>query len=198
MDSKKINSSRYRILGVDPGTNILGYAILEVVSNHLRIIDFGVISLLKYADHTEKLKEIFLQLQEIIETYQPTQMAIESPFYGKNVQSMLKLGRAQGVSMAAGITMGLSIEEYAPKKVKLSITGNGNASKEQVASMLENILKIKIESKYLDSTDALGVAVCHFNQKGLIQNTVKKEGVKKKMDWSAFVKDNPTKVLKNK
>ncbi len=94
--------------------------------------------------------------------------------------------------------MGLSIEEYAPKKVKLSITGNGNASKEQVASMLENILKIKIESKYLDSTDALGVAVCHFNQKGLIQNTVKKEGVKKKMDWSAFVKDNPTKVLKNK
>lgn len=198
MDSKKINSSGYRILGVDPGTNILGYAILEVVSNHLRIIDFGVISLLKYADHTEKLKEIFLQLQEIIETYQPTQMAIESPFYGKNVQSMLKLGRAQGVSMAAGITMGLSIEEYAPKKVKLSITGNGNASKEQVASMLENILKIKIESKYLDSTDALGVAVCHFNQKGLIQNTVKKEGVKKKMDWSAFVKDNPTKVLKNK
>ncbi|MBK7523980.1 MAG: crossover junction endodeoxyribonuclease RuvC [Saprospiraceae bacterium] len=198
MDSKKINSSRYRILGVDPGTNILGYAILEVVSNHLRIIDFGVISLLKYADHTEKLKEIFLQLQEIIETYQPTQMAIESPFYGKNVQSMLKLGRAQGVSMAAGITMGLSIEEYAPKKVKLSITGNGNASKEQVASMLENILKIKIESKYLDSTDALGVAVCHFNQKGLIQNTVKKEGVKKKMDWSAFVKDKPTKVLKNK
>ena len=198
MDSKKINSSRYRILGVDPGTNILGYAILEVVSNHLRIIDFGVISLLKYADHTEKLKEIFLQLQEIIETYQPTQMAIESPFYGKNVQSMLKLGRAQGVSMAAGITMRLSIEEYAPKKVKLSITGNGNASKEQVASMLENILKIKIESKYLDSTDALGVAVCHFNQKGLIQNTVKKEGVKKKMDWSAFVKDNPTKVLKNK
>ena len=198
MDSKKINSSGYRVLGVDPGTNILGYAILEVVSNHLRIIDFGVISLLKYADHTEKLKEIFLQLQEIIETYQPTQMAIESPFYGKNVQSMLKLGRAQGVSMAAGITMGLSIEEYAPKKVKLSITGNGNASKEQVASMLENILKIKIESKYLDSTDALGVAVCHFNQKGLIQNTVKKEGVKKKMDWSAFVKDNPTKVLKNK
>ncbi|MBK8818514.1 MAG: crossover junction endodeoxyribonuclease RuvC [Saprospiraceae bacterium] len=198
MDSKKINSSRYRILGVDPGTNILGYAILEVVSNHLRIIDFGVISLLKYADHTEKLKEIFLQLQEIIETYQPTQMAIESPFYGKNVQSMLKLGRAQGVSMAAGITMGLSIEEYAPKKVKLSITGNGNASKEQVASMLENILKIKIESKYLDATDALGVAVCHFNQKGIIQNTVKKEGVKKKMDWSAFVKDNPTKVLKNK
>ncbi|MBK6362295.1 MAG: crossover junction endodeoxyribonuclease RuvC [Saprospiraceae bacterium] len=198
MDSKKINSSGYRILGVDPGTNILGYAILEVVSNHLRIIDFGVISLLKYADHTEKLKEIFLQLQEIIETYQPTQMAIESPFYGKNVQSMLKLGRAQGVSMAAGITMGLSIEEYAPKKVKLSITGNGNASKEQVASMLENILKIKIESKYLDATDALGVAVCHFNQKGIIQNTVKKEGVKKKMDWSAFVKDNPTKVLKNK
>ena len=198
MDSKKINSSGYRVLGVDPGTNILGYAILEVVSNHLRIIDFGVISLLKYADHTEKLKEIFLQLQEIIETYQPTQMAIESPFYGKNVQSMLKLGRAQGVSMAAGITMGLSIEEYAPKKVKLSITGNGNASKEQVASMLENILKIKIESKYLDSTDALGVAVCHFNQKGLIQNTVKKEGVKKKMDWSAFVKDNPAKVLKNK
>ncbi len=198
MDSKKTNSSAFRILGIDPGTNILGYAILEVEANHLRIIDFGVISLLKYEEHTEKLKEIFLQLQEIIETYRPEHMAIEAPFYGKNVQSMLKLGRAQGVSMAAAITMGLTIEEYAPKKVKQSITGNGNASKEQVAAMLENILKIKIESKYLDATDALGVAVCHFNQKGLVQNTNKKGGAKKKADWSAYIKENPSKVAKNK
>lgn len=190
-----ISPDTYSILGVDPGTNILGYAILQVQGKNLKVITFGVIHLEKYEDHHDKLKEIFLQLQEIIETYKPAQMAIEAPFYGKNVQSMLKLGRAQGVSMAAGITMGLAIEEYAPKKVKQSITGNGNASKEQVSSMLENILKIKIDSKYLDATDALGVAVCHYNQSGMIGTPVKKTA-KKSKDWSSFVKENPGKIFK--
>ncbi|MBC7883852.1 MAG: crossover junction endodeoxyribonuclease RuvC, partial [Saprospiraceae bacterium] len=129
------------------------------------------------------------RLQEIIETYLPKQLAIEAPFYGKNVQSMLKLGRAQGVAMAAAMTMGLDIMEYAPKKIKQSITGNGNASKEQVAAMLESILKIKITSKYLDATDALGAAVCHFNQSGGITG-----GQKKHSGWASYVKDNPGKV----
>lgn len=189
--SKNTVSASYKILGVDPGTNILGYAVLEVDGKELRVLNFGVFHLEKYEDHHEKLKEIFLQLQEIIETYLPKQLAIEAPFYGKNVQSMLKLGRAQGVAMAAAMTMGLEIQEYAPKKIKQSITGNGNASKEQVAAMLESILKIKITSKHLDATDALGVAVTHYNQTGSILG-----GQKKHAGWASFVKDNPGKVGK--
>ena len=185
--------SSYKILGVDPGTNILGYAVLEVHGSALRVLNFGVFRLEKYEDHHEKLKEIFLQLQEIIETYLPDQLAIESPFYGKNVQSMLKLGRAQGVAMAAAMTMGLQIQEYAPKKVKQSITGNGNASKEQVAALLESILKIKISSKHLDATDALGVAVCHYNQSSSVT-----AGLKKHNGWASFVRNNPGKVLTEK
>lgn len=179
----------YKILGVDPGTNVLGYAVIEVSSKTLKVLNFGVFRLEKYEDHHEKLKEIFLQLQEIIETYLPSQLAIEAPFYGKNVQSMLKLGRAQGVAMAAAMTMGLEIQEYAPKKIKQSITGNGNASKEQVAAMLESILKIKITSKFLDATDALGVAVCHFNQSSSFVG-----GNKSTNSWSSFIKNNPDKV----
>lgn len=191
MSIKTSSQHPYKILGVDPGTNILGYAVLEVDGSRLKVLNFGVFHLEKYDDQHEKLKEIFLQLQEIIETYLPSQLAIEAPFYGKNVQSMLKLGRAQGVAMAAAMTMGLEIQEYAPKKIKQSITGNGNASKEQVAAMLESILKIKITSKHFDATDALGVAVCHFNQTGSVLS-----GVKKHKDWSSFIKDNPGKIKK--
>ncbi|MGB4959417.1 MAG: crossover junction endodeoxyribonuclease RuvC [Saprospiraceae bacterium] len=179
----------YKILGVDPGTNVLGYAVLDVQGKILKVITFGVFHLVKFEDHHEKLKEIFLQLQEIIETYLPDQLAIEAPFYGKNVQSMLKLGRAQGVAMAAAMTMGLEIQEYAPKKIKQSITGNGNASKEQVAAMLESILKIKITSKHLDATDALGVAVCHFNQSGGLGGSQKKHS-----GWASFLKDHPDRI----
>lgn len=179
----------YKILGIDPGTNLLGYGVIEVTGQKLKLIDLGVLRLQSYPDHQTKLKEIFLQLQEIIETYLPRKMALEAPFYGKNVQSMLKLGRAQGVAMAAGMTMGLDIVEYSPKKIKQSVTGSGNASKEQVAAMLDTILKVKITNKYLDATDAIAAAVCLFNQSGRL-NT---EG-KSYNDWSAFVKDNPRKV----
>jgi len=179
----------YKILGVDPGTNVLGYAILEVQGSRLTVLNFGIFHLEKHEDHQSKLREIFLQLQEIIEAYRPASLAIEAPFYGKNVQSMLKLGRAQGVAMAAAMTMGLDITEYAPKKIKQSITGNGNASKEQVAAMLEHILKIKITTKHLDATDALGVAVCHFNQSSSALS-----GGKKHTDWASFIKDNPNKI----
>ena len=189
--SKKLVLPPYKILGVDPGTNILGYAVMEVNGINLKVLSFGVFHLEKFENHHEKLKEIFLQLQEIIETYLPAHLAIEAPFYGKNVQSMLKLGRAQGVAMAAGMTMGLDITEYAPKKIKQSITGNGNASKEQVAAMLESILKIKITSKHLDATDALGVAVCHYNQTGSVLS-----GGKKHSGWASFIKDNPDKLSK--
>ena len=186
-----MSETDYKILGVDPGTNVLGYALIEVKNKKISFVTMGVIKLTKFKEHHDKLREIFLDLQEIIETYLPTVLAVEAPFYGKNVQSMLKLGRAQGVSMAAAITMGLDIAEYAPKKIKMSITGNGNASKEQVAAMLENILKIKIGDQPLDATDALGAAVTHYNQSNsLFGNKTKYK------DWSSFVKNNPARKSK--
>ncbi|MDF1694634.1 MAG: crossover junction endodeoxyribonuclease RuvC [Saprospiraceae bacterium] len=183
----------YKILGVDPGTNLLGYAVLEVHGKKLQLQTMGVIRLKSYEDHMTKLKEIFLQLQEIIETYLPTKMSVEAPFYGKNVQSMLKLGRAQGVAMAAAITMGLEIQEYSPKKIKQSVTGNGNASKEQVAAMLEGILNIKITTGPLDATDALAAAVTMFNQ-----SSGPLAGKKNYKNWGSFLKENPNKISKLK
>lgn len=178
-----------RILGVDPGTNLLGYAILEVDGRKLRVIELGVIKLGHLDTHQLKLKRIFEKLQALIDSYRPDEMAIEAPFYGKNVQSMLKLGRAQGVAMAAGLTKGLHITEYSPKKVKLAITGNGNAAKEQVAAMLQQILAVDLAGQTLDATDALGVALCHHYQ---ASNPL---GRGKRYDgWTAFIKDNPDKV----
>lgn len=179
----------YKILGVDPGTNVLGYGLIEVSGKKIKLITLGVLRLQSYPDHQTKLKEIFLQLQEIIETYLPSKMAIESPFFGKNVQSMLKLGRAQGVAMAAGMTMGLDIVEYSPKKIKLSVTGNGNASKEQVAAMLDTLLKVKITNKYLDATDAIAAAICLYNQSGRLN-----AGGSSYSSWGSFVKANPSKL----
>ncbi|MDG1716364.1 MAG: crossover junction endodeoxyribonuclease RuvC [Saprospiraceae bacterium] len=189
--SLSLMKDSYKILGVDPGTNQLGYALIEVRGKELKLITLGILRLKSYEDHQTKLKEIFLQLQEIIETYLPKQMAVEAPFYGKNVQSMLKLGRAQGVAMAAAMTMGLEISEYAPKKIKQSVTGNGNASKEQVAAMLNSILKVKIDTPNLDATDALGVAICHYYQTGGVMG-----GQKKYIGWDSFLKDNPGKKFK--
>jgi crossover junction endodeoxyribonuclease RuvC len=181
--------SNYKIMGIDPGTNILGYAIIEVKGRELKLVTYGVIKLKGDLLHHEKLKEIFLDLQELIETYLPKYLAVEAPFYGKNVQSMLKLGRAQGVAMAAAITMGLEIAEYSPKKIKQSVTGNGNASKEQVAAMLQTILRVKISSENLDATDALAAAVTHYNQ-----NSGPLAGKTKFNSWNSFIKANPDKV----
>jgi crossover junction endodeoxyribonuclease RuvC len=187
MDKQK----KIKILGIDPGTQITGYAVLEHYFGHYKVETMGLIKLNKFSDHQEKLKEIFLQVQEIIETYGPTELAIEAPFFGKNVQSMLKLGRAQGVAIAAGITMGLNITEYSPKKVKQSITGNGNASKEQVAAMLQNILNIRMENDFFDATDALGVALCHFHQLSSFNS-----GNQKYSGWKSFLSENPDKLIK--
>lgn len=183
-------SQSYKILGVDPGTNITGYAVIDIQNTQFTLVTAGIFDLRKLDTHQHKLKEIYLQLQEVIETYLPREMAIEAPFYGKNIQSMLKLGRAQGVAMAAAITMGVQIYEYSPKKIKLSITGNGNASKEQVSSMLQHRMKIKIDQKYLDASDALGAAVCHYQQSG-------RPGAgtgKKYKDWKSYLANNREKM----
>ncbi|MDA9773572.1 crossover junction endodeoxyribonuclease RuvC [Saprospiraceae bacterium] len=193
-----------KILGIDPGTNILGYGILNFEGKHLKVEAMGVLHLEKYPDHTTKLKEIFLQLQDIIETYLPATLSVEAPFFGKNVQSMLKLGRAQGVAMAAGMTMGLDIYDYSPKSIKKSVTGNGNASKEQVASMLGHILKVNFVDEYLDATDALAAAMTHYNNNGIgadFPDTKKKSSTKSKFpkakkatSWETFVKNNQGRV----
>ncbi len=187
---KKLKKDQtYRLLGVDPGTNVLGYAIIEVNKKQLSLIDMGVIHMSSLKEHQLKLKKIFEELQKIIAKYQPYEMAIEAPFYGKNVQSMLKLGRAQGVAIAAAITKDVSITEYAPKKIKQSVTGSGNASKEQVAAMLDTILNTKLDRKYLDATDALATAVCHFYQSGSPLG-----GTKKYNGWADFAKDNERRI----
>lgn len=181
----------YRILGVDPGTNVLGFGILEIEQKNMRLLDLGVLHLRDEVEQPEKLKRIFERLQEIITQYQPREMAIETPFYGKNIQSMFKLGRAQGVAIAAAITKGLTVNEYSAKKIKQAVTGNGNASKEQVASMLSKILKTPLNEKYLDATDALATAVCHY-----YQSTNRIGGGKTTKSWSTFMKDNPDRVAK--
>ncbi len=173
-------------MGVDPGTNVLGYALIDITGKKMSLCDMGVIYPGKFETHQEKLQHIFERLQSIIKTYQPREMAIEAPFYAKNPQSMLKLGRAQGVAIAAAMTKGVGITEYSPRKIKQSVTGKGNASKEQVAAMLSNILNFKVADYYLDATDALATAVCHFYQSGSVLN-----GKKRYNDWGSYLKDNP-------
>lgn len=185
-----ITPTPIRILGIDPGTNVLGFAIIDADKRAIEVREIGVVTFAHLSkDHTVKLRYIFEQVQDLIRQYQPAEMAIEAPFFGKNVQSMLKLGRAQGVAIAAGMVNGLAITEYMPKKIKRAITGNGNASKEQVAGMLENILKQKFQEKYFDATDALAAAVCHW-----FQSTGPLKGKKTYSGWGAFAKDNPGKV----
>lgn len=176
------------ILGVDPGTTVMGFGIIEVVKNQMRFVQMNELLLSKYDNHYLKLKHIFERTTELIDTYHPDELAIEAPFFGKNVQSMLKLGRAQGVAMAAGLARDLPITEYEPKKVKMAITGNGNASKEQVAKMLQQLLKFKELPSHLDATDGLAVAVCHFF------NGRKAEKQQSYSSWEAFVKQNENRI----
>ena len=175
------------ILGVDPGTRHMGYGVLKIQGKEVTLLQLGVINLTKYTNHEIKLKKIFEKLTGLIEEYLPDEMAIEAPFYGKNVQSMLKLGRAQGVAMAAALMRQIPIIEYAPKKIKQSVTGNGNASKEQVAAMIQTLLKLKEIPELLDATDAVAVALCHFYQGGATQ-------VRQTKSWAAFVTANADRV----
>jgi crossover junction endodeoxyribonuclease RuvC len=182
------------ILGIDPGTNIMGYGAIHLVGTKIQLLGAGIISMEKLKDQPLKMKRIFEGTTDLINQYTPDELAIESPFFGKNVQSMLKLGRAQGIAIAAALVREIPIFEYAPKKIKLSITGNGNASKEQVASVLQQLLLIKNIPKYLDATDALGAAVCHYFQSNSIYLN-KPVGEKKFSDWSSFIKENPERKL---
>ena len=172
------------ILGIDPGTTIMGFGLIKVVGKSMEFTQLNELKLSKYDDHYVKLKHIFERTISLIDTYHPDEIAIEAPFFGKNVQSMLKLGRAQGVAMAAGLSREVPITEYSPKKIKMAITGNGNASKEQVAKMLQSLLQLKELPKNLDSTDGLAAAVCHFYNSGSIKTTSAYTG------WSAFIKQN--------
>lgn len=178
------------ILGIDPGTNIMGYGVLKVCGKQCEVLALGVIDLRKYSDHYLKLGHIFERVSGIITSYLPDELAIEAPFFGKNVQSMLKLGRAQGVAMAAAISKQVPITEYAPMKIKMAITGIGTASKEQVADMLRRMLKLDKDEmgKFLDATDALAAAYCHYLQMG------RPETDHKYRSWKDFVAKNKDKV----
>ena len=178
------------ILGIDPGTNIMGYGVIKVKDNKAEMVTMGVIDLRRFEDAYLKLGHIFERVTGIIDAYLPDEMAIEAPFFGKNVQSMLKLGRAQGTAIAAAIHHGVPIHEYAPLKIKMAITGNGSASKEQVAGMLQRLLKFDEDAmtKFMDATDALGAAYCHFMQMNRPESQAHYRG------WKDFINKNPKKV----
>jgi len=176
------------ILGIDPGTTVMGYGIIKITKNKPSLVSMGVLELKKYSNHYLKLRKIFETVVRLCDTYHPDELAIEAPFFGKNVQSMLKLGRAQGVAMAAALTRELPVYEYAPLKIKMAITGNGGASKEQVANFLNRYFKIENEPKYLDATDGVAAALCHFFQN---QHIVKERTVK---SWKEFMSKNPGRV----
>jgi len=180
------------IMGIDPGTQVMGYGILRVLDNKPSMMAMGVMELGKYGDHYMKLAKIYARIIGLIDEFLPDELAIEAPFFGKNVQSMLKLGRAQGVAMAAAISRDIPIFEYAPLKIKMSITGNGRAAKEQVAYMLQKILLIPEEQMLpqLDASDGLAAALCHFYQSGVTT------GDKKYRDWKDFANKNEDKVRK--
>lgn len=179
------------ILGIDPGTQVMGYGLLHIVDNKPVVLAMGVLQLSKYEDHYLRLKKIFDRVVGLIEEYLPDELAIEAPFFGKNVQSMLKLGRAQGTAIAAALSRDLPIFEYAPLKIKMAITGNGKASKEQVADMLQRILRIPDETMHpqLDATDGLAAAYCHFLQ------TSRPAMEKNYNSWKDFINKNPGKIV---
>lgn len=176
------------ILGVDPGTNVMGYGIIKVTGSKIELLDAGVLSMKKEKDLGVRLKMIFDHMINLIDQFLPDELAIEAQFFGENVQSMLKLGKAQGVAIAAALSRSIPFEEYAPKKIKMSITGKGTSSKEQVAGMLVHILKIKNLPEPLDATDALATAVCHHYQSN------SPTGGKKYSGWDSFLKNNPNKL----
>lgn len=178
------------IMGIDPGTNNMGLGVIGIRKKDIMVLAMDVLKLGKLEDHTLKLKKIFETVLRNIDDFHPDELAIESPFFGKNIQSMLKLGRAQGVAIAAALYRDIPVTEYSPRKIKLAITGKGGASKEQVASMLCRILNISKMPDDLDSTDALGVALCHHYQEGKVAGSERKSYT----GWKAFISDNPGRI----
>lgn len=198
------NTAERIILGIDPGTVVMGFAVIAVNGNKLRLITASVLKMKTEDHHLDRLREIFETVSSLINTHHPDELSIEEPFYGKNVQSMLKLGRAQGVAMAAALSRQVPVFGYSPRLIKQSITGKGGASKEQVAAMLQRLLQFDQRPKFLDATDAMGVAVCHYFQTGMVhQQTAEVKtkraaasGKKKYTGWEAFVQDNPRRAKK--
>ena len=186
------------ILGIDPGTRILGFGVIHVLGREVKFVDMGVVNMKKVQDHFVTLKTILNEVTALIDKYNPDELAIEAPFYGKNVQVMLKLGRAQGAAMAAALQRNIPIFEYAPRSVKLAVTGKGAASKEQVALMAQRIVNVNFPQEYLDATDALAIALCHYyHTTGLlaaVQGGGKKLSGKGKGSWEQFVESNPGRV----
>ena len=185
-----IDKKPVKILGIDPGTNVMGYGLIEVIDNKPRILQVGVIKTAGFTDHYQKLRHIFDRSNALLNELNPDELAIESQFYGKDIQAMLKLGRAQGVVLGLALSKNIPVFEYAPLKVKQSITGMGRAAKEQVAFFLKNMFSMNELPKELDATDAIAVAVCQYLQ---MKNPVGKSGVK---SWGDFVKKNPERVKK--
>ena len=179
------------ILGIDPGTNILGYGVICIDSKGPHYVDMGVFDLRKITDPFEKLANIFAGVSELLEIHKPDELAVESPFYGKNAQVILKLGRAQGAALTAAVMKGIPVAEYAPRKAKIAICGNGAASKEQVAMMIQKTLKVELNPKHLDATDALAIALCHHYQ---MSNPLACTGGK--TDWKKFLENNPDRIKK--
>ncbi len=195
MNTKVTTPNREKIIiGIDPGTIIMGYGVIKCVGSKIELLALGSIHFDSKDEHQMRLKRIYERVTSMLEEFLPDFMAIESQFFGKNVQSMLKLGRAQGICMAAGLNKNIPVIEYAPKKVKQSITGNGNATKEQVAAMLQRLCGFQETPKYLDATDALGIAVCHhFQQSSGIESARGKAN-----SWNSFISQNPDRIKKSK
>lgn len=179
------------ILGIDPGTNILGFGVIRTEGRNAKYVEMGVIDLRKIKSPYEKLRRIFCGVGDICDRFSPDEMALEAPFYAKNAQVIFKLGRAQGAAMLAAATRGIKITEYAPRKAKEAVTGNGGASKMQVNNILQRILNIEIEEKFLDATDALAIALCHHYQ---LTNPL--AGMKSSSSWEKFIAENPDRIKK--
>lgn len=185
------------ILGIDPGTLIMGYGLIAIDGSKILLVEMGVLKLSAGEDHAERLHLIFKKIDTLIKQHRPVEVAIEAPFFGKNVQSMLKLGRAQGVAIAAAMAHGLQTVEYSPRKIKQSVTGRGNATKEQVWQLLQATLKFSEEDPYMDATDAVAVALCHHYQMDSpipVVKTPKKQTKTKGNSWEAFISANPGRI----
>ena len=178
------------IMGIDPGTNLLGFGVIRLEGRSVSFVDTGVVDMRKEADHFAKLRKVSLEMDRLLDRYCPDELSVESPFYGKNPQVMLKLGRAQGAAITAALRRGIPVTEYAPRKAKIAITGLGSASKEQVSIMIQKILGVTLENRFLDATDALALALCHYYE---TSNPLARVGGKGG-DWKRFIEENPGRV----
>ncbi len=177
------------IMGIDPGTNLLGFGVIRVSGRNVSFVDMGVLDMRKEKDHFSKLRMLDGKMEELLDRYRPDELSVEAPFYGRNPQVMLKLGRAQGAAVTAALRRGIHVEEYAPRKAKIAITGVGSASKEQVCTMIQKILGVRLRPEHLDATDALALALCHYFSITSPVSAVRSSG-----DWKHFIEANPDRV----